>query len=93
MNYTEMLARALMMSGIERHRIWTCHCGQKIRVDVARLVVDASRVRCGSCRCVLPDRARDVEEFVVEGARRAWDRGAGGAQSVNVPAGAGGRVN
>jgi hypothetical protein len=92
-NYTEMLARALMMSGVERYRVWTCHCGQKIRVDVARLVADATRVRCGACKCVLPDRARDVEEFVIEGARRAWERGVGGSVPVNVPAGAGGQVN
>ena len=78
MNLTEKLAAVLLVSGIQRHRVWECACGQKNRVDVARVIAEADRPICGRCRAALTQRAEDVEVFVVSHARAAWARGTGG---------------
>lgn len=84
MNLTEKLALALLVSGIQRHRVWECTCGQKNRVDVARVIAEAERPLCGRSRATLTQRAEDVEEFVVSHARAAWARGTGGSgRTVN----------
>lgn len=46
---TETFAQAMAEHGVERMRIWTCTCGQKNRVDAAKVLGLASRVKCERC--------------------------------------------
>lgn len=46
----DLVARAIEMNGkIERFRVWACSCGQRNRVDVAKVVGWGSQVKCGKC--------------------------------------------
>ena len=45
----EVFAEVLKAYGVDRFRVWTCTCGQKNRVDAAKVVCLASRVKCGKC--------------------------------------------
>ena len=46
-------AEKMAAVGFDRFRIWTCACGQKNRVDAAKVIGLASQAWCGKCGSVL----------------------------------------
>jgi len=49
----DIVARAMAKNGVARFRIWTCSCGQKNRVDAAKVVGLAAQVKCGKCSAIV----------------------------------------
>lgn len=51
---TDYMARAMRMNGVMPTVIWSCpSCGQKNRVDKAKVFGLAARPICGRCRAFL----------------------------------------
>lgn len=53
MNVLDRFNEMLREYGVDMNRIWTCQCGQKNRVDTAKIVTSAARAKCGKCGSVL----------------------------------------